>query len=175
MSRCRSISYLYRIHERNTGMTAPELRWECKSWQELSNEDQYKIIQLRIAVFIIEQKCFYQELDGKDKASLHVLGRKQEGDLLAYARILPPGAAFTEPAIGRILVAAYARGCGLGAELIRKSIDYCINIFDLPALCISAQLQLRKYYENLGFIAEGNPYDEDGIDHIKMRYSRLLH
>jgi ElaA protein len=144
------------------------VNWECKSFEELTKDELYKIIQLRIAVFCVEQNCPYQDCDDRDQQSHHFMAWK--GDTLeAYTRLLPPGLAYTEASIGRVVTAPTARGTGLGKELMKRSVEQIHLLFNTTAITISAQLYLKAFYESFGFQAIGEAYLEDNIDHIKMK------
>jgi len=143
------------------------IRWSCKSFTELTNEELYKILQLRNSVFVVEQNCPYQDCDDRDQHCHHLMGW-QQGVLVAYSRLIPPGIAYKEPSIGRVVTALMARGKNIGRELMELSIKYIPELFGEHSVTIGAQLYLKKFYETLGFIKTGDIYLEDGIEHIKM-------
>lgn len=142
--------------------------WQCKSFSELSNEEIYKILQLRNEVFVVEQKCAYQDCDGKDLKSYHLTA--WEGDnLIAYTRLLPPGYSCPGAAsIGRVCVAFSSRRKDMGKQLISKSIEQVYHLFGNVPIKISAQLYLKNFYESFSFVQNGSVYLEDGIEHISM-------
>ena len=140
---------------------------EVKSFRELSVRELYDALQLRSAVFVVEQACIYQDMDGKDINALHVLG-SEGGTLLAYTRILAPGVYFKEASIGRVAVRTSARGKGLGKEIMKASILAAEQHFGKEGITLSAQSYLRKFYRELGFLEIGEEYLEDGIPHIRM-------
>ena len=143
------------------------LTWRVARYEELSLDRLYAILAARVAVFVVEQDCPYQDLDGLDDCGLHVAAWSGE-DVLAYARVLPPGKRFAEPSIGRVLTARAARGSGLGRELMRRSIATASRAFPGQALRISAQQYLERFYTELGFETVSEPYPEDGIPHVEM-------
>lgn len=144
-----------------------QIKWNCLKFEELSLQQLYSILQLRIEVFIVEQKCAFQDADNKDTSGYHLMGWK--GDrLIAYTRLLPAGISFKEPSIGRVVTSPVARGEGIGHELMERSIKGCYSLFGRTSLRIGAQLYLKKFYETHGFRQAGPVYDEDGIDHIEM-------
>ena len=145
------------------------LAWNVTPFAELRVEELYELLTLRQLVFCVEQSCVYLDCDGKDPAALHLLGRDAAGRLVAYARLLPPGVSFVEPAIGRVVSHPDARRTGLGRELMREAIARTRVAFGPQAIRIGAQVYLRRFYEDLGFEATGSVYDEDGIPHIEMR------
>lgn len=143
------------------------ITWSCKHFKDLTNEELYEIFRLRIEVFVIEQNCPYQDADGKDLKSFHVQGQ-QNGKLIAYTRIVPPGISYEEPSIGRVLTSKEARRTGAGKILMTKSIEYLKKEFGDTPIRIGAQEYLKKFYESFGFVKEGDGYLEDGIPHIIM-------
>jgi ElaA protein len=144
-----------------------QLAWRIEAYEALSLDALYAILAARSAVFVVEQDCPYQDLDGLDAPGLHV-GAWRGDELLAYARVLPPGYRFEEPSIGRVLTVQAARGTGLGRELMRRSIDAALRAFPDRGLRISAQQYLERFYSDLGFRTVSEPYPEDGIPHIEM-------
>src|SRR5690606_8562339 len=124
-------------------------------------------LRLRSEVFIIEQQCIYQHLDGKDLKSQHLTA--WDGDnLVAYTRIVPPWVSFLEVSIGRVLTSPLYRGNGMGIALMQKSIEKVYETYGKTPIRIGAQLYLKKFYENLGFSKDSEQYLEDGIPHIEM-------
>jgi ElaA protein len=139
----------------------------CPHFNQLQTLDLYKILELRCAVFMIEQNCKETELDWKDLQCYHLCF--YDGDTLAaYARLLPPGLSYTEMSIGRVVVAPAYRNTGVGKQLMDTSIDECYKLFGNGAIKISGQLYLERFYNNLGFETISEVYDEAGIPHIKM-------
>lgn len=143
------------------------LRWTLIPFHKLTTDQLYKILQLRIAVFVVEQHCCFQDLDDKDRQAWH-LCRWDGDDLVAYTRILPPGVSYTEASIGRVLTAGNVRGKNIGKELIQRSIEAVYQLFGKTAIQIGAQLYLQQFYEGFGFKKNSDIYQEDDIPHIKM-------
>lgn len=144
------------------------MQFTLKTFQALEIEELYGILQLRQAVFIVEQDCPYLDADGKDQASLHLMGRDHQG-IVAYARILPKGLSYEDyPSIGRILIASRARGKGFGQQLVQEAINIIERQWAAKAIKISAQSYLLKFYQDLGFQVIGAEYLEDGIPHHAM-------
>jgi ElaA protein len=140
-----------------------------KTFDELSTIELYQLLQLRAEVFIVEQNCAYLDLDDKDYKSFHVLGFENE-KLIACSRLVPAGLSYElEPAIGRVVTHPSVRKSGYGKLLMEYSIDATKKIFNSSVIVIGAQCYLDKFYQNLGFIPEGEMYLEDNIPHIKMR------
>ena len=151
-----------------------ELDWKAMHFKELSTEVLYKIFQLRIAVFCVEQNCPYQDVDGKDMDAFHVMGFDDENNLLAYARILPAGIAYKEISIGRVVSAAKVRRTGAGKLLMKKSLEFIQNKFGNLPVRISAQAYLQKFYEGFDFLVVSEPYLEDNIPHVEMLFTPKL-
>ena len=137
--------------------------WEVKEWTELSTGEVENIFSLRSEVFVVEQDCVYQDIDGKDQKAKHVLGKK-DGEIVAYARIFKPGEYFKEASFGRAVVKKTERGKGVGDELVIN----CLENITEEEIKISAQSYLKGFYGKHGFKAEGNEYLEDGIPHTAM-------
>ncbi|MEO6328838.1 MAG: GNAT family N-acetyltransferase [Ginsengibacter sp.] len=143
------------------------ITWSCKSFTELTNEELYKILQLRNEVFVVEQNCPYQDCDNKDQHCFHLMGWNED-TLVAYSRLLPPGIAFKEPSIGRVVTSPSVRRNKIGRELMTRSIMQIRDLFGKLSISIGAQLYLKNFYESLGFIKTSDTYLEDGIEHIEM-------
>lgn len=137
------------------------------SFEELSNNQLYDVVALRQQVFIIEQDCIYPDIDGRDRLALHLMMYDDE-TLVAYLRIFPPDAKLRESSLGRIVVHPKYRGGTMGKDLIQKGIDTSRKKFPDSSIRIEAQAELKRYYEKFGFIAEGQVYVVDGIDHLQM-------
>ena len=137
-----------------------------KSFEELNKAELYQIVQLRIAVFIIEQDCPYPDLDDMDQDAQH-LWIEDAGEIVCYLRVNPAGSRFLEPSLGRIVTKKSHRNRGLAEKLIKKAIDLVCEK-ESRAIRISAQCYLEKYYEKFGFIKASEEYLEDNIPHIEM-------
>ncbi|MGB0982110.1 MAG: GNAT family N-acetyltransferase [Winogradskyella sp.] len=144
----------------------------CKNFEALTTQQLYDILQLRSQVFVVEQNCVYQDVDGKDQKALHVLGYKAE-KLVAYTRIFKPNDYFTEASIGRVVVMENERRHSFGYAIMKASINAIQTHFNTDTIRISAQVYLKRFYNNLEFKAIGKDYLEDGIPHINMVKSPL--
>ena len=144
------------------------IQFEIKPFKALSPEEVYQILQLRSEVFVVEQNCVYQDIDGKDAKALHVLGWF-EGQLVAYARLFGRGDYFENASIGRVLVKQAYRDKKFGHDLIRVAIRGIEEAFHTTQITISAQLYLQRFYESHGFVATSAVYLEDDIPHIEMK------
>lgn len=144
------------------------LQWSCKPFAALSVSELYQILHWRQRVFVVEQRCAYLDADGLDPECLHLSLCNPQGELLAYARLLPPGLNGAEPAIGRVLVVPQYRRQQLARALMQRALDEIAQRLSSVSVRISAQLYLQGFYQSLGFVPIGTPYDEDGIVHINM-------
>lgn len=138
-----------------------------KSFQELTIDELHDLMRLRSEVFVVEQDCVYQDIDGKDRKALHVLGF-YENELAAYSRCFQPGDYFEEAAIGRIVVDERFRDKGLGHQIVDASIEAIQKAYNTSRIKLSAQTYLIDFYTSHGFKATGEEYLEDGIPHIAM-------
>ena len=144
------------------------IRWLLKPFHELSPAEMYELLKLRSEVFVVEQNCVFLDMDDKDQASYHLLGYDEE-KLVAYTRLVPPGIAYEEPSIGRVVTSPQVRRSGAGKKLMEKSITEIQNLFHPSSIRIGAQLYLQRFYESFGFEKCSDVYLEDGIEHIYMR------
>lgn len=145
------------------------LQWTYLHFDELTAKELYAAMRLRGEVFVVEQNCPYLDADNLDLGSWHLFG--WEGDhLAAYCRILPPGLAFEQASIGRVVSSPQSRGTGAGRELMQVAIEKTLAQFDVTQIKIGAQLYLKAFYESLGFTQWGEGYLEDNIPHIPMLY-----
>jgi ElaA protein len=144
------------------------ITWTCKAFGELTTEELYRILQLRMEVFSVEQNVVYQDCDGKDFVSWHFMGWRSN-EIVAYSRILPPGVAYPEAAsIGRVVTAKAIRGQAIGKQLFEKSLEKLYELCGDVPVTLSAQHYLKKFYETFHFVSEGASYIEDSIPHISM-------
>ena len=142
------------------------MEWRWLRFEELDAPMLYDVLHLRSDVFVVEQDCVYQDLDGRDATCRHLLGREQ-GRLVAYLRGLPPDDGWA--AIGRVVVARSHRGLGLGFDLMNRGMNHTWDTFGTVGIKLSAQAYLRSFYERLGFAVTGPGYLEDGIEHLPMQ------
>ena len=142
-------------------------RFIWHNFDSISKEELYDVLSLRQKVFIIEQDCFYEDLDYSDQEANHLLLYK-DYKLIGYSRVFPPGIKYDAASIGRIVTDLGFRGKGYGKDITQESIQFIKNNFPGSDISISAQYRLVDFYEDLGFEIEGSVYLEDDIDHIKM-------
>ena len=143
------------------------MKFEIKHYNDLSLDEFHDLIALRIEVFVIEQDCPYQDLDGKDKVGFHLLV-KEDDSIIGTTRILPVGVSYPEVSIGRVVVANTHRMMKIGHVLMEKSMEFVYDHFGKVDVKLSAQKHLEKYYNQHGFVSTGKEYLEDGIPHVEM-------
>ena len=144
------------------------MKIEVKKFKDLSVDEIYEILKLRSEVFVVEQGCIYQDIDGKDKKAMHLMGKKDK-EIIAYTRIFDSGDYYELPSIARVVVKKKTRGKERGKEIMKESIKYIKENLQEKTIVLSAQKYLEKFYKDLGFIVEGEEYLEDGIPHQKMK------
>ena len=148
------------------------LQWRCLPFAALSAETLYRLLRLRSEVFVVEQACVFLDMDGLDAQCLHVLGEVVDQDgtphLHASTRLVPPGVAFAEASIGRVVTAPAARGGGIGHALMAESVRLLEQLWGPQPIRIGAQAHLERFYNRHGFVSDDKPYIEDGIPHIEM-------
>lgn len=138
-----------------------------KKFNDLSPLELYEILQLRSEVFVVEQNCVYQDIDGNDQKALHIIGTI-ENKIIAYTRCFRPGDYFKEASIGRVVVKESQRKFKRGNQIMNKSIKAINDHYKTKIIKISAQCYLNKFYTNLQFKSIGEKYLEDGIPHVAM-------
>jgi ElaA protein len=144
------------------------LRWTWHAWSALTADRLYAILRLRSAIFVVEQDCVFQDMDGRDPHCEHLCGEDSAAALVAYLRLVPPGVRTAEVALGRVVVAREARGRGHGRAAMHEGLRRCGERYPGHPVRVSAQQHLERFYEGLGFRRVGSPYDEDGIAHVDM-------
>ena len=144
------------------------LVFKIKPFEALSLYELYSVLQLRAEVFVVEQNCVYQDIDGKDMKALHVIG-EFEGTTVAYCRLFKSGDYFDQASIGRVIVKENFRDKKWGHDLIKEAVSGVQHHFGESQITISAQLYLKKFYESHGFKQTSDEYLEDGIPHIEMK------
>jgi len=140
---------------------------KVKSFGELNTNELYELLRLRSEVFVVEQNCVFLDQDNKDQQCYHLL-LFCEGQLAAYCRLVPAGLSYHEVSIGRVVSSPTYRGKGMGRKVMELAIQSCQDLFGAKPIRIGAQTYATAFYESLGFVAEGDAYDEDGIEHIEM-------
>lgn len=143
------------------------ISWRFLAFNELASAELYAVLRLRSEVFVVEQACIFQDMDGADLEAMHLLGTL-EGALVAYARCFAAGVKFAEASIGRIATRDSVRGCGVGHALVEKAATCLFRQWGPQAIRIGAQARLEAFYRQHGFEKAGPQYLEDGIPHIEM-------
>ena len=143
------------------------IAWRFARFEALGAREVHDILQARSAVFVVEQDCVFLDADGADPDCWHLFA-SEEGALLAYCRLVPPGLKFPEASIGRVITPEAGRGRGLGRELMARAVGHCAELWPGQALRIGAQQYLEKFYGEFGFAKSSDMYVEDGIPHIEM-------
>ena len=149
----------------------PQVEWQWKRFGELRPAELYALLAARAAVFVVEQRCAFQDLDSMDEYAWHLLGWSSADHapaLAAYLRLVDPGRKYAEPSIGRVLTTAPFRGHGLGREAMREGLLRATALYPGSPIRIGAQQRLERFYIELGFRTVSAPYDEDGIAHVEM-------
>ncbi len=146
------------------------MNWTMKRFEELTLQEMYEILRLRNEVFVVEQKCPYQDIDDKDQNSFHLFAADGQGGIFAYLRILDKGQTFDEISIGRVIVREDKRGSGLAKEMLQTAIDFVEKELQEHQIRIEAQAHLSAFYGGAGFQPCSEVFLEDGIPHIEMFY-----
>ncbi|WP_426194630.1 GNAT family N-acetyltransferase [Massilia sp. DWR3-1-1] len=157
---------------KSTESVSPAIDWQWASFAQLSNHDVYAMMAARLHVFVLEQQCLWNDFDGLDLDAHHVLGWATvdgQRQLVAYLRVLAPGAKYAEASIGRVLTTSAGRGGGIGRALVAQGLAQLARLYPGAPVKIGAQQYLERFYASFGFVTISAPYDEDGIMHVDMR------
>jgi ElaA protein len=149
----------------------PSVEWQWKRFADLSSAELYAMLAARAAVFVVEQRCAFQDADGFDAFAWHLMGWTGSNDdrtLCAYLRLIEPGRKYRDPSIGRVLTTASYRGLGLGREAMREGLERATALYPQFPVRIAAQQRLERFYAEMGFRVASAPYEEDGILHVDM-------
>ncbi|MDB2330997.1 GNAT family N-acetyltransferase [Alteromonas sp.] len=146
------------------------LSWVLLPFDELTTHQLFDVLKLRVDVFVVEQECAYPELDEKDRhpETRHLMGFSGQ-ELVAYARLIPPGLSYESASIGRVVTAADYRRNGAGKALLKEAIHRCGAKWPHHNIEIGAQEYLLDFYQSFGFEASSPVYLEDGIPHLDMK------
>ena len=143
------------------------MAWRFVTFDALTTAELYDLLQLRSEVFVVEQACIFQDMDGADAQAMHLLG-SAGGRLVAYARCFATGVKFAEASMGRVITRSSLRGSGIGHALMQQAIACLSRQWGAQPIRIGAQARLEPFYARHGFVKTGEPYLEDGISHIEM-------
>ncbi|MEE3491004.1 MAG: GNAT family N-acetyltransferase [Methanobrevibacter sp.] len=145
------------------------MEWKLKKFDELTTEELYEILKLRVEIFVVEQDCAYQDLDDKDQCAYHLF--LEDGDeIIAVLRILPENVAFEDMAIGRIVVRKSHRGQGIARAMMKRAMEFIVKDLGKRSIRLSGQAYLVDFYEGLGFKRVSDEYLEDGIPHFEFLF-----
>lgn len=149
------------------------MQWQCLSFNQLSTDQLYDLIKLRVDIFVVEQNCPYHDLDNHDRkgGTHHLLGYKND-ELVAYLRLLPAGTTYDNVSMGRVATSASARGTGIGHQLLIQGLEHAESLWPKQDIDIGAQEHLQAYYKQHGFNAISAMYLEDDIPHVDMRLAK---
>ncbi len=136
-----------------------------KKFEELSIDELYELLKIRVNVFVVEQKCPYPEVDDRDKHAYHVY-IQEGGEVKAYLRVLEAGVSFDEVSIGRVLTTE--RGKGYANILLKEGINVAREKLKADKIKIEAQTYAKSMYEKFGFKVVSDEFLEDGIPHVQM-------
>ena len=136
-----------------------------RRFDELDIHDLYEIMKLRCDVFIVEQECHYEDIDGRDINAIHVY-LKDNNEIVGYLRILDKGVVFKEVSIGRVI--AKRRRVGIGSELLKAGLKAAKKYYNADKIKIEAQVYAKSFYERVGFKVCGAEFLEDDIPHVPM-------
>ncbi len=148
------------------------ITWEIKRFEDLLPIELHDLMKVRVDVFVVEQECAYDELDGKDPECWHVIGKNDNGRVVGTTRIAPKGVVYPELGIGRVALDKKYRGGKMGKKMMEISIDFSEGELNASTIKIAAQEYLQKFYSELGFEKISDTYPWDGIPHIDMRRTR---
>ncbi|MEG0771416.1 MAG: GNAT family N-acetyltransferase [Clostridia bacterium] len=146
------------------------MKMNIKRFEDLTVDELYDIIKLRLEVFSVEQNCVYNDLDNNDKKAYHIYCTNDAGDIIATMRIADPHTRFEEVSVGRIVVKKECRKEGIAGRMINFAILFIKEVYTTKKIMISAQSRLLSFYESLGFVKNSSEYMEDDIPHIEMFY-----
>lgn len=149
------------------------IQWQKIPFSKLTTPQLYDLLRLRVDVFVVEQTCPYPELDGKDCVDgvYHLIGIKNN-EMVACARLLPPGTSYDHVSIGRVATKESARGHGLGHQLLSEALLHCEELWPGETIDIGAQEHLTHFYQKHGFTVISDMYLEDDIPHVDMRLEK---
>ena len=143
------------------------MKWMYQEFEQLTGREVYEMLRLRVAVFVVEQKCAYHEVDGYDYDAVHIFCTDETG-VAAYARLLPAGVKYEESSIGRVIVRPDRRGTGLAHTLMEQSVQYINAQWQPRKIRLQAQSHLAGFYGKHGFEIVSDLYEDDGIPHVDM-------
>lgn len=147
------------------------MEFKLKRFNELTTDELYKLLRVRNEVFVVEQNCVYQDCDNKDYGAYHLFCEKDD-EIIGCLRILNRGVSYEEVSIGRVLVKENYRGTGVSRDMMLKALRFIEEELKETEVRISAQVYIKKFYENVGFKIVSDEYLEDEIPHVQMLYKK---
>lgn len=144
------------------------MKIKIKKFQELTGTELYKILKIRAEVFVVEQECAFNDVDGKDYQCTHIFMEDENEEVVAYIRAFPPGISYENSSLGRVLVKKEYREKGLARQIVQEGINYLFNSENRKEITIGAQHYLENFYKSLGFKKISEVYLDDGIPHVDM-------
>lgn len=144
-----------------------DLCWEWLELEAMPPALLYRLLAFRVSIFVVEQACPYQELDGRDEQAWHLLGQRS-GHVLACLRVLFPPASSKRYRIGRVAVDEVARGKGLAREMLLMAEQKIREAEASAEIVLDAQVYLVSFYQAMGYVVNGDEFMEDGIRHQPM-------
>lgn len=136
-----------------------------KPFDKLTTQELFNIYKLRVDVFVVEQQCPYHEIDDIDLESYHIYLQDDNSKILSYCRLYQQNDTYH---IGRVI--SSTRRKGYGTQIMKTALEFAGQTLHADSIIIEAQTYARNFYEKLGFIQTSEPFDEDGIEHIQMKY-----
>jgi ElaA protein len=144
----------------------------ARPFDELTPLELHRILQLRSAVFVVEQACVFQDIDEHDLHAVHIFTEaRPDAPLEGCVRVFAAGVTYPEASFGRVATAASARRTGLGRALVSAALAW-LDEREPGPVQIGAQSYLERFYRGFGFAPVGEPYVEDGIPHLHMLRGR---
>lgn len=136
-----------------------------KPFDKLTTQELFNIYKLRVDVFVVEQQCPYHEVDDIDTISHHIYLQNDNSKILAYCRMYKENDTFH---IGRVI--ASERRKGYGTQIMKTAVKFATEELHADSIILEAQTYAKNFYEKLGFTQTSEPFVEDGIPHIQMKY-----
>lgn len=136
-----------------------------KPFDKLTTQELFNIYKLRVDTFVVEQQCPYHEVEDIDTISHHIYLQNENLKILAYCRLYKIEDTFH---IGRVI--ASERRKGYGTQIMKSAVKFATEELHADSVIIEAQTYAKNFYEKLGFIQTSEPFEEDGIPHIQMKY-----
>lgn len=146
--------------------------WQVKKFNELTINELYQILYLRVKTFVVDQNRIYQEVDNKDQKAIHIFKQDETGEVVAYARVFLIDND-EKVSFGRVVTSDKVRGQGLGGKLLDQIMESIKKFFPNKELVIEAQVQVQGFYERVGFESIGEPFIYKSTPHIKMIHQGL--